>query len=121
MWSSSALEHFQESRFLGQLDAPDLEVETSGPGEPNYFRLQVRIKGDSVVDIRFATVRCLSAIACANYACRWVLGRSPRDFGELRAGDILRELGPFPGDKSLWATWVWAAFQQAGRDWRDRC
>lgn len=121
MWSASALEHFQESRFLGQLDSPDLESVAGDPGEPSYLRLQFRIKADLVVDIRFSTVRCLTAIACANYACRWALGRSPGDFADLRAVDILRELGPFPGDKSLWATWVWAAFQQAGRDWRDKC
>lgn len=121
MWSASAIEHFQEDRFLGHMQAPDLQAETGSAGQPDYLRLQFRMEGDLVVDIRFTTVRCLSAIACANYACRWALGRSPLEFEKLRAADILLELGPLPGNKSLWANRVWSAFQQAAHDWRKEC
>lgn len=108
MWSAAGLEHIRDKRFQGLRADPTVEVRAL-----DQFTLQLFVQTERIVDVRFATARCLVAIACANYAAGWALGKRPAELGQLGPADILRAVGPFPAHKAVWATRVCEALLQA--------
>lgn len=117
MWSQAALEHFQETRFQPLLKEASLEVGWSSE-RGDFYRLQLVLADNQIQDIRFATSRCLVAVACFNYASRWALHRDPAELDQLQACQMLRALAPLPPPKVYWAALVWGAFQEAAAGWK---
>ena len=95
-YSDKVLDHYNHPRNIGSFDRNDPSVGTGVVGAPecgDVMKLQVKIDGDQrIVDAKFKTFGCGSAIASSSLATEWVKGRTLDEAMGIRNTDIVREL-----------------------------
>jgi len=95
-YSQKVVDHFENPRNVGSLDKDDPHVGTGIVGAPecgDVMKLQIMVDDDqNIVDARFKTFGCGSAIASSSLATEWLKGRRLDEALELKNTDIAREL-----------------------------
>lgn len=82
---------YESPRNVGSFDKTDHDVGTGLVGAPacgDVMRLQLRVRDGVVVDARFKTFGCGSAIASSSYATQAVMGLRLREAAALSNRDI---------------------------------
>ena len=74
------VDHYENPRNVGALDKQDENVGTGLVGAPacgDVMKLQVKVNDEGkIVDAKFKTFGCGSAIASSSLATEWIKGRS---------------------------------------------
>lgn len=96
-YSSKVLEHFKHPKNVGTLDKTKKTVGTGLVGAPecgDVMRLQIEVDETSqrIVDAKFKTFGCGSAIASSSLATEWLKGKSIEDAMKIDNMDIVEEL-----------------------------
>ncbi len=95
-YSDKVLDHFNHPRNIGTLDKNDPNVGTGVVGAPecgDVMKLQIKVDADNrIVDAKFKTFGCGSAIASSSLATEWIKGKTLDEALEIRNTDIVREL-----------------------------
>ena len=95
-YSDKVVDHFQHPRNVGSLDKTDDNVGTGIVGAPecgDVMKLQIQVDDDDrIVDAKFKTFGCGSAIASSSLATEWVKGKTVEEAMEIKNTDIVREL-----------------------------
>jgi nitrogen fixation NifU-like protein len=95
-YSDKVIDHFERPRNVGTLDKKDPHVGTGIVGAPecgDVMKLQIQVDDDNrVIDARFKTFGCGSAIASSSLATEWVRGKTLDECLEIRNTDIVKEL-----------------------------
>lgn len=90
------IDHYENPRNVGSLPKADLDVGTGLVGAPacgDVMKLQIRVSEEGkIVDVKFKTFGCGSAIASSSLATEWIRGRSIEDAVKIKNTDIAREL-----------------------------
>ncbi|XP_034194401.1 iron-sulfur cluster assembly enzyme [Osmia lignaria lignaria] len=92
----NVLDHYENPRNVGSLDKNDNQVGTGIVGAPacgDVMKLQIKVdeKG-KIVDAKFKTFGCGSAIASSSLATEWVKGKTVDEALALKNTDIAKEL-----------------------------
>ena len=95
-YSEKVLEHYEKPRNVGSLDSTDNSVGTGLVGAPecgDVMKLQIKVDKDgTIVDAKFKTFGCGSAIASSSLATEWVKGKSIDEATTIQNTDIVKEL-----------------------------
>ena len=95
-YSEKVLEHYEKPRNIGSLDSGDSSVGTALVGAPecgDVMKLQIKVdKNEKIIDAKFKTFGCGSAIASSSFATEWVKGKSVSEANTIRNVDIVEEL-----------------------------
>lgn len=94
-YSDKVLEHYNNPRNVGSLDKSADDVGTGVVGAPecgDVMKLQIQVEGDTIVDAKFKTFGCGSAIASSSLATEWLKGRSIDDAMTINNTEIVQEL-----------------------------
>ncbi len=95
-YSDKVIDHFSNPRNIGSLDRNSDSVGTGIVGAPecgDVMRLQIQVdEEDRIVDAKFKTYGCGSAIASSSLATEWIKGRTLDEALDVRNTDIAREL-----------------------------
>ena len=95
-YSDKIVEHFQHPRNVGSMDANLKSVGTVIVGAPecgDVMKLQIKVdENDRIVDAKFKTFGCGSAIASSSLATEWVKGRTLDEAMQLKNTEIVTEL-----------------------------
>ena len=94
-YSSKVLDHYQSPRNVGSLDKNDITVGTGVVGAPecgDVMKLQIKVEGDRIVDAKFKTFGCGSAIASSSLATEWIKGKTIEEAQGITNSDIVNEL-----------------------------
>jgi len=95
-YSDKVLDHYENPRNVGKLDADAEDVGTGMVGAPacgDVMRLQIRVSDDGIIeDAKFKTYGCGSAIASSSLLTEWVRGKSLDEAREIRNTEIAKEL-----------------------------
>ena len=95
-YSEKVLDHYENPRNVGKMDAEDESVGTGMVGAPacgDVMRLQIKVGDDGVIqDAKFKTYGCGSAIASSSLVTEWVKGKSVDEAATIRNTDIAEEL-----------------------------
>lgn len=90
------VEHYENPRNVGSLDKKDVSVGTGLVGAPacgDVMKLQIKVdENGKIIDAKFKTFGCGSAIASSSLATEWVKGKSIDEAGKLKNTDIAKEL-----------------------------
>ena len=77
-YSDKVLDHYQNPRNVGSLDKDSEDVGTGVVGAPecgDVMKLQIQVDDDGkIVDAKFKTYGCGSAIASSSLATEWLKG-----------------------------------------------
>ncbi|XP_023702993.1 iron-sulfur cluster assembly scaffold protein IscU [Cryptotermes secundus] len=92
----NVLDHYENPRNVGSLDKNDKHVGTGLVGAPacgDVMKLQIRVdENGKIIDAKFKTFGCGSAIASSSLATEWVKGKSVEEASKLKNTDIAKEL-----------------------------
>jgi Fe-S cluster assembly scaffold IscU len=94
-YSDKVLDHYNNPRNVGALDKGSQQVGTGVVGAPecgDVMKLQIQVEGDRIVDAKFKTFGCGSAIASSSLATEWVKGKTLDEAMGIKNTDIVREL-----------------------------
>ena len=95
-YSDKVLEHYERPRNIGSLDSGDDSVGTALVGAPecgDVMKLQIKVdENEKIIDAKFKTFGCGSAIASSSLATEWVKGKSIDEANTLQNTDIVKEL-----------------------------
>ena len=79
-YSEKVIDHYENPRNVGSMDAADPNVGTGLVGAPacgDVMKLQIRVSDSGVIeDAKFKTFGCGSAIASSSVATEWLKGRT---------------------------------------------
>ena len=95
-YSKKVLEHYERPRNIGSLDSGSNSVGTALVGAPecgDVMKLQIKVDEDeNIIDAKFKTFGCGSAIASSSLATEWVKGRTLDEADTVQNTDIVKEL-----------------------------
>lgn len=90
-YHDNVIDHYENPRNVGALDKKSDDVGTAVVGAPacgDVMKVQVEIKDGVVVDAKFKTFGCGSAIASSSVATEWLKGKSVEDCLSIKNTDI---------------------------------
>ncbi|XP_054450356.1 iron-sulfur cluster assembly enzyme ISCU [Pteronotus mesoamericanus] len=96
LYHKKVVDHYENPRNVGSLDKTAKNVGTGLVGAPacgDVMKLQIQVdeKG-KIVDARFKTFGCGSAIASSSLATEWVKGKTVEEALTIKNTDIAKEL-----------------------------
>ncbi len=95
-YSEKVLDHYENPRNVGKMDAKNLDVGTGMVGAPacgDVMRLQIKVNGEGVIeDAKFKTYGCGSAIASSSLLTEWVKGKTLEEAQQIKNSQIAEEL-----------------------------
>lgn len=96
-YSEKVLEHFQHPKNVGTLDKSKSTVGTGLVGAPecgDVMRLQIEVdpSTQTIIDAKFKTFGCGSAIASSSLATEWLKGKTIDQALTIDNMDIVEEL-----------------------------
>jgi Fe-S cluster assembly scaffold IscU len=96
-YSEKVIDHYSEPRNVGSLDKSDLNVGTGLVGAPecgDVMKLQIKVDPQTkqIIDAKFKTFGCGSAIASSSLATEWVKGKSIDEAMSIQNTEIVEEL-----------------------------
>ena len=96
-YSKKVVDHYSDPKNVGSLDKSDANVGTGLVGAPecgDVMKLQIQVdpKTKEIVDAKFKTFGCGSAIASSSLATEWVKGKSIDEAMSIKNTEIVEEL-----------------------------
>lgn len=96
LYHEKVLDHYENPRNVGSLDKDDKRVGTGLVGAPacgDVMKLQIKVDDNGkIIDAKFKTFGCGSAIASSSLATEWVKGKTVDEALKLKNTDIAKEL-----------------------------
>ena len=118
-YSEKTLDHFRNPRNVGILEGDDVAVGRVGnPVCGDIMEMYLRIKDDRIVDIKFQTFGCGSAVATSSMTTELVLGMTLDEALEVTRKDVAEALDGLPPIKMHCSNLAADALHDAIRNWR---
>jgi nitrogen fixation NifU-like protein len=122
-YSDKVIDHFNNPRNVGTLDKNSTRVGTGIVGAPecgDVMKLQIEVdEAGRIVDAKFKTFGCGSAIAASSLATEWLKGRNVTEASEIKNSDIVTELS-LPPVKIHCSVLAEDAVKAAIEDWKKK-
>ena len=123
-YSEKVIDHYKEPRNVGSLDKSNANVGTGLVGAPecgDVMKLQIQVNPETneIVDAKFKTFGCGSAIASSSLATEWVKGKSIDQAMSIQNTEIVEELS-LPPVKIHCSVLAEDAIKAAISDYRKR-
>jgi len=122
-YSDKVLDHYDNPRNVGKMNADDEQVGIGMVGAPacgDVMRLQIKVDDNGVIeDAKFKTYGCGSAIASSSLLTEWVKGRTLDEAGSIKNTEIAEELA-LPPVKIHCSVLAEDAIKAAIKDFKDK-
>ena len=122
-YSQQVIDHYENPRNVGSFEKTDIDIGTGMVGAPacgDVMKLQIKVKEGIIVDAKFKTYGCGSAIASSSLVTEWVKGKTLDEAGEITNSRIAEELA-LPPVKIHCSILAEDAIKAAIHDYNYRC
>ena len=121
-YREKVIDHYNEPRNAGSFAKSDDQVGTGLVGAPecgDVMKLQIKVENEKIVDAKFKTFGCGSAIASSSLATEWVKGKTLDEALAIQNTEIVEELS-LPPVKIHCSVLAEDAIKAAIQDYRKR-
>ena len=121
-YSDKVIDHYENPKNVGTLDKSNKNVGTGLVGAPecgDVMRLQIEVIDDIIVDAKFKTFGCGSAIASSSVATEWLKGKTLDEAVTIDNMDLVEELN-LPPVKIHCSVLAEDAIKSAINDYRQK-
>ena len=95
-YSEKVIKHYERPHNVGSLDSRNKSVGTGLVGAPecgDVMKLQIQVDDDNkIVDAKFKTFGCGSAIAASSLATEWIKDKTVDEASMIQNTEIVEEL-----------------------------
>jgi len=120
LYSEKVMDHFMNPRNVGVIE------DASGVGEignakcGDIMKIYLKIENEIIVDVKFETFGCGSAIASSSMATEMIMGKSIYEAMELTNKAVAEALDGLPAHKMHCSVLAEEAIKQALKDYFDK-
>ena len=121
-YSEKVIDHYENPRNVGKMDATERNVGTGMVGAPacgDVMRLQIKVENDTISDAKFKTYGCGSAIASSSLLTEWVRGRTLDEANSIKNTELAQHLA-LPPVKIHCSVLAEDAIKAAVRDYKSK-
>ena len=121
-YSEKVIDHYENPRNVGKMEIDDT-VGTGMVGAPacgDVMKLQIKVEEGIIVDAKFKTYGCGSAIASSSLVTEWVKGKTLEQAGSIKNAEIAEELA-LPPVKIHCSILAEDAIKAAIKDYELKC
>ena len=122
-YSEKVIDHYERPRNIGNLDGGSNSVGTGLVGAPecgDVMKLQIEVGDDNkIVDAKFKTFGCGSAIAASSLATEWIKDKTVDEASLIQNTEIVEELS-LPPVKIHCSVLAEDAIKAAIKDYKEK-
>ena len=120
LYSEKVMDHFMHPRNVGVIeDASGVgQVGTAKCGD--IMKIYLKIENDTIVDVKFETFGCGSAIASSSMATEMIKGKSIQNAMELTNAAVAEALSGLPAHKMHCSVLAEEAIKSALKNYYDK-
>ena len=121
-YSKKVLDHYKNPRNVGSLDKNNKNVGTGLVGAPacgDVMKLQLKLDGDVIADVKFKTYGCGSAIASSTMFVDMLKGKTVAEAKQIKDKDIAAAL-ELPPIKLHCSVLAEDSIKKAIEDWESK-
>ena len=120
LYSDKVMDHFQNPRNVGKLDDADGVGEVGNAKCGDIMRMYIKVRDGVIVDCKFNTFGCGSAIATSSMATELIKGKPVVEALELSNKAVVEALDGLPAYKLHCSVLAEEAVKAAVKDYYDR-
>ena len=120
LYSEKVMDHFKNPRNVGEIEDADGVGEVGNPVCGDIMKMYLKIENDVIVDCKFKTFGCGSAIATSSIATEMLKGKTISDALKLTNKDVVEALGGLPAQKLPCSVLEEGAFKSAIQNYYDK-
>ena len=120
LYSEKVMDHLMHPRNVGILEDADGVGEVGNAKCGDIMKIYLKIENDIIVDVKFETFGCGSAIASSSMATEMIKGKSIHDAMALTNKAVTEALAGLPAHKIHCSVLAEEAIKNALRDYYDR-
>lgn len=96
MYSEKVMEHFMNPRNVGEIENADGIGQVGNPKCGDIMKMYLKIENDTIVDVKFKTFGCGSAIASSSMATELIKGKTIQEAMKLTNKAVAQALDGLP-------------------------
>ena len=96
MYSEKVMEHFQNPRNVGEIENADGIGEVGNPRCGDIMKMYLKIENGIIIDVKFKTFGCGSAIASSSMATELIKGKTIEEAMEITNKKVAEALDGLP-------------------------
>ena len=119
-YSAKVMDHFQNPRNVGKIEDADGVGEVGNAKCGDIMKIYLKIENDVIVDVKFNTFGCASAIATSSMATELIKGKPVSEALSLTNKAVVEALDGLPPVKIHCSVLAEEAVKAAIKDYYDR-
>ena len=120
LYSEKVMDHFMNPRNVGAIENADGVGEIGNAKCGDIMKIYLKIENEIIVDCKFETFGCGSAIASSSMATEMIMGKSIYEAMELTNKAVAEALDGLPAHKMHCSVLAEEAIKQALKDYFDK-
>ena len=120
LYSEVVMDHFMHPRNVGVIEDADGVGSVGNAKCGDIMKIYLKIEGDTIVDVKFETFGCGSAIASSSMATEMIKGKSIQNAMELTNKAVAEALSGLPAHKMHCSVLAEEAIKSALKDYYDK-
>ena len=120
LYSEVVMDHFKNPRNVGVIENADGVGEVGNAKCGDIMKIYLKIENDIIVDVKFETFGCGSAIASSSMATEMIMGKSIHEAMELTNKAVAEALDGLPAHKMHCSVLAEEAIKNALKDYFDK-
>ena len=120
LYSEKVMDHFTNPRNVGKLDDADGIGEVGNAKCGDIMKIYIKVRANIIVDVKFNTFGCGSAIASSSMATEMIKGKPLSQALELTNKAVAEALDGLPAHKMHCSVLAEEAIRAAIKDYYDK-
>ena len=120
LYSDKVMDHFTNPRNVGKIEDADGVGEVGNPTCGDIMKMYLKIEDDVIVDVKFKTFGCGSAIATSSMATELIKGKTITEALELTNKAVVEALDGLPARKIHCSVLAEDAIRMALKDYYEK-
>ena len=120
LYSEKVMDHFRNPRNVGVIENADGMGEVGNPVCGDIMKIYLKIRDDTIADVKFETFGCGSAIASSSMATELIKGKPISDALQLTNKAVTEALGGLPAHKLHCSVLAEEAIKAALQDYYEK-
>lgn len=117
-YTQKTKENFLHPKNMGEIENADGSGEVGSPACGDIMKIDLKIKNNKIIDIKFKTFGCAAAIASTSALTQITKGKTLTEADKITMKDVEKELGRLPKIKKHCASMSVEALKKAIKNYK---